>query len=228
MTQRAAPPLASRLIRVLALFGALAAAACAGILPGSKEPPRYFELSPKSTFPPDLPKVDWQLTVEVPVAGTVLNTPRIALRRSPFSLEYYARAIWIDRAPVMVQKLLVESFDNTGKIVAAARQAVTPRADYSLITELREFQAEYDGAGPPKVRVRINAKLLRLPRRNIIATTSAEHVQRAAGTELESIINAFDVALGKTMKEIVVWTLTTPPRSAGRSAPRQGLPGLDG
>ncbi len=220
--ERARP--APRLIGVLALFGSLAAAACAGILPGSKEPPRYFELSPKSTFPPDLPKVDWQLTVDVPVAGTVLNTPRIALRQSPFSLEYYARAVWIDRAPVMVQKLLVESFDNTGKIFAAARQAVTPRADYSLITELREFQAEYDGEGPPVVRVRLNAKLLELPRRNIIATTSAEHVQRAAGTEagteLESIINAFDVALGKTMKEIVVWTLTTLPRPAGRSAPR--------
>ena len=53
---------------------------------------------------------------------------------------------------------------------------------------------------------------------------------RIAGTglELEPIINAVDVALGKTMKEIVVWTLTTPPRSGGRSAPRQGLPGLDG
>ncbi len=209
------------MIGVLALFGALAAAACVS-LPGSKEPPRYFELSPKSTFPPDLPKVDWQLTVDVPVAGTVLNTPRIALRRNPFSLEYYARAAWIDRAPVMVQKLLVESFDNTKKIAAVARQLVSPRADYRLISELREFQAEYDGEGPPVVRVRINAKLVELPRRNIVSSKSAEHVARAAGTGLESIINAFDVALGKTMKEIVVWTLTTPLRPAGRSALRRG------
>ncbi len=219
MTQRAAPPLARRLIGVLALFGALAAAACAGVLPGGKEPPRLFKLSPKSTFPPDLPKVDWQLAIAVPVAGTALDTPRIALSRSPLSLDYYARAAWSNRAPVMVRNLLAESFDNTGKILAAGRPSDFPRAEFGLITELREFQAEYDGAGPPKVRVRINAKLLRLPRRKIIATTSAEHVQRAAGTELESIINAFDMALGKTMKEIVVWTLTTPPRSAGRSAP---------
>lgn len=201
---------APRLIGILALSGSLAAA-CVGVLPGGKEPPRLFELSPKSTFPADLPKVDWQLTVDVPVAGTVLNTPRIALRRSPFSLEYYARAAWIDRAPVMVQKLLVESFDNTKKITVAARQLRDLRADYSLITELREFQAEYDGEGPPVVRVRINAKLMELPRRTIVASKSAEHVERAAGTDLETIINAFDAALGKALKEIVAWTLTTPP-----------------
>ena len=114
-------------------------------------------LTPKNTFPDDLPTVNWQLAIPLPVADAALNTARITLRQNPISLEYYARANWIDTAPQMIQTLLVESFENSGKIVGVGRQSVTLRADYSLLTDLREFQAEYLGAGPPRVRVRLNA-----------------------------------------------------------------------
>ncbi|MCH7542728.1 MAG: membrane integrity-associated transporter subunit PqiC [Proteobacteria bacterium] len=144
------------------------------LAPGGKEPARLFTLSPKSTFSKQLPTTGWHLNVEMPSAGSALGSPKIALRKSAFALDYYARATWIDRAPAMVQTLLVESFSNTGKIVSVTGQALAPRADYALVTELREFQAEYDGDGPPAVRVRINAKLVQLPRRTMVAATSAE------------------------------------------------------
>ncbi len=146
--------------------------ACTGnLLPGAaNDPPKLYILTPKNTFPSDLPEVDWQLTVALPIADAALNTARIALRQNPISLEYYARANWVDTAPQMIQTLLVESFENTGKIVSIGRQSVTLRADYSLLTDLREFQAEYLGEGPPRVRVRLNAKLVRIPQRTIVAT----------------------------------------------------------
>ena len=118
---------------------------------------------------------------------------------------------WIDTAPLMVQTLLVESFENSNRIVSVGRQSVTLRADYSLLTELREFQAEYNGAGAPKVRVRINAKLVKMPQRIIIGTTTVERVQAAASGDMKSVVHAFDTALGKTLKRIVEWTLVTPP-----------------
>ena len=204
-------PIAGRLIGIFGICLSLAATGCVSVLPGGKEPARLFTLSPKSTFSKELPTTDWHLNVDMPSAGLALNTPKIALSRSPFALDYYARATWIDRAPAMVQTLLVESFDNTQKIVSVTGQPVAPRADYSLVTELREFQAEYDGDGPPAVRVRINARLVELPRRTVVAAKSAEHVERAKGTDLDSIINAFDEALGRVMRRIVEWTLTALP-----------------
>ncbi len=192
------------------LVAALVLAGCAGsFVPGAtRGPPKLYVLTPKSTFIKDLPRVDWQLTVDQPVAQAGLNTARIALRQSPISLEYYARANWIDTAPRMVQTLLVESFENSGKIVAVGRQSATLRSDFSLLTELREFQAEYGGNGPPRIRVRINAKLVRMPQRVIIGTLTVERVQPAIGTELDAVISAFDVALGKVIRRIVEWTLT--------------------
>ena len=211
MMKPAIGPIAGRIVGILAVCCSLAATGCVNVTPGGKEPARLFTLSPKSTFSKELPTTDWHLNVDMPSAGLALNTPKIALSRSPFALDYYARAVWIDRAPVMVQTLLAESFDNTRKIVSVTRQPSAPRADYSLVTELREFQAEYDGDGPPAVRVRIKARLVELPRRTIVAATSAERVERAEGADLDSIINAFDEALGRVMRRIVQWTLTTLP-----------------
>ena len=204
-------PIAGRLIGIFGICLSLAAAGCVNVTPGGKEPARLFTLSPKSTFAKQLPTTDRHLNVDMPSAGTALNSPKIALRRSAFALDYYARATWVDRAPAMVQTLLVESFDNTRKIVSVTGQPSASRADYSLVTVLREFQAEYDGDGPPAVRVRIKARLVELPRRTIVAATSAEHVERAKGTDLDSVINAFDEALGRVMRRIVEWTLTALP-----------------
>ena len=50
-----------------AIAVALAVASC-GVLPGTGEPPQIFVLTAKSSFAPDLPRVDWQLTIDLPVA----------------------------------------------------------------------------------------------------------------------------------------------------------------
>jgi cholesterol transport system auxiliary component len=118
----------------------------------------------------------------------------------------------VDRAPQLVQRMLVESFESTDKIVAVARQSINLRSDYNLISELREFQAEYDKGGVPNVRVRINVKLVKMPERVIIGSTTAEFVEKSGGTELEAVVLAFDTALGKSLKRIVEWTLTTAAR----------------
>jgi cholesterol transport system auxiliary component len=183
---------------------------CTG-LPLDKPPPRLFVLTPKTTFPADLPKVDWQLSVDPPIAQASLNTSRIAVHHTPISLDYYQGANWVDTAPKMLQTLLVESFESTGKIVGVGRQSVALRADYNLVTELREFQAELDKGEFPIVRVRLNVKLVRFPQRVIVATTSKEVVTPAAGSRIEDVVNAFDESLGKALKAIVSWTLRSAP-----------------
>src|SRR3546814_7966625 len=86
-----------------------------GLLPGCgtlsllPAPPQLYTLTPKNTFPADLPHVDWQLLVEQPVAAAGLDTVRIPLSQTPITLDYYAGVAWTDRAPSMVQRLLIRS-----------------------------------------------------------------------------------------------------------------------
>ena len=191
----------------LALLGGMTSA-CESLVPGQTPPPSLYRLTPKSSFKDSMPAVDWQLVLEAPLADAGLNTTRIALQRSPMQLEYYARSGWTDRAPLMIQTLMIESFENSGRIIAVGRETVGLRADYVLKTELREFQAEYFAGGPPQVRVSMNAKLVKMPNRIIVASESWEHVIDATADRIGDVIQAFDDALGKVLKRMVEWTLT--------------------
>jgi cholesterol transport system auxiliary component len=197
-------------VAALVLAVAFTAGACSldGLLAGSGPAPSLYVLSPKSTFGDDLPYVESQLVVELPIASEGLNTHRIALRESPLTLDFYANARWTERAPQMVQTLLVESFENTGKIVSVARQGVDLRADYVLKTELREFQAEYsDNNKAPHVWVKLNAKLVHMPARTIIASQTFEARYAVGGPTMKDIVMAFDDTLNKVLKKSVLWTM---------------------
>lgn len=189
---------------VLAMCALLGA--CAALELATRQPPRLFQVTPKSTFPDDLPEVGSRLAIEVPTATAGLNTARIALRPTPTTLDYYAGASWVDVVPVMVQNLLIESFDNTDRIDVIGREVVGVRADYALLPHIREFQAEYEN-GLPRARVRLQARLVELPRRTSVASTSTEAVVRAQDPSMEAIVRAFDEAFGAATKELVVWTM---------------------
>jgi cholesterol transport system auxiliary component len=193
-------------------FGALGLAGCEGLIPNLAGPPaNLYTLTPKSTFAAGLPRVTWQLVVEEPVASGGLDVDRIALRASPTELKYFARARWTERAPRMVQTLLVESFENSGAIIAVGRKAIGLRSDFNLNTELREFQAEYfTPDGIPTIRVRLNAKMVQQPRRAIVASRTFEAAIKAEGKKIGHIIRAFDLALGKVLRHTVEWAIKTP------------------
>ncbi|MBV6631479.1 MAG: membrane integrity-associated transporter subunit PqiC [Alphaproteobacteria bacterium] len=187
----------------------LVAAGCSLPLPGGKQPDLYT-LTPKSTYQPGLPQVDAQLLVEEPVAASGLNTARIVLRPDPYQIEYYASVSWADRAPNMVQTLMIESFETSQRIVSVGRETTGLRADFILKSELREFQAEYfDRAlgSPPDVRVRISGTLIQMPQRVIVDRLASEEVVTAEGGGLKDIIRAFDQALGSVLGDMVAGTL---------------------
>jgi cholesterol transport system auxiliary component len=196
------------LLRFAALGLAPAATACSSLIPGSGVPPQLYVLVRKTTFPPDLPNVTRQLLVDTPIAPAEVDTARIALARSPTTIDYFANAAWSDRAPAMVQSLLIESFEQTGKITAVARDSAVLRADYILMPELRRFEARYyNGEAPPTAVVRMVVRLVKMPERTIVGEEIAEERYTAAANAMDAIVEAYNEALGSVMKRLVSWTL---------------------
>lgn len=194
-----------------ASFTLFAALAGCSVLQRVNTPVNLYTLTPKTTYPEGLPPVDWQLVVETPTCAASLDTPRIALQRTPLTFEYYADSAWTDNAPAMVQTLLIESFESTRRISGVGREAIGLRPDYILKTDLREFEAVYDGDNPiPTIWIRMNAKLVKLPERRIVASETFGEKLPAAGSKLTDIVAAFDEALGSVFKQIVLFALAAP------------------
>jgi cholesterol transport system auxiliary component len=206
-------------LRWAALAATLLLGGCE-LIKAAEEPTDLYTVTPKSTFDPDMPAVLWQLAVEVPNAAANLGTSRIAIAQSPTSSDYYSKTAWTDRAPLMVQTRIVDSFENSKKIVAVARETIGLRANYVLQSDLRNFEAMYFYGGTPIVHVRIVAKLVRMPDRQIIGIGTFERCVRARADKVPKVVEAFDQALGSVMKRLVAWTLkTAPPRPPSDEAP---------
>jgi cholesterol transport system auxiliary component len=204
-------------------WAALAAALLLGgcqLINAAEEPTDLYTITPKSTFEPDMPSVFWQLAVEVPNASAYLNTSRIAIAQSPTSSDYYAKTGWTDRAPLMVQTRIVDSFENSHKIIAVARESIGLRANYVLQSDLRNFEAMYFYGKQPIAHVRLVAKLVRMPDRQIIGVGTFERCVRARADKVPKVVEAFDQALGSVMKRLVAWTLkAAPTRPPSEEAP---------
>ena len=197
------PP--SRRMVIAAL--ALAPAGCTSLLPAGAAPPKLYTLTPASDFPPEGRRVAWQLLVDVPASAVALDTDRIALSRGATTIDYFADAAWTDRAPLLVQSLLVQSFENSGRITAIARESLALRADYILRPELRHFEAEYGGGSAPSAHVQIGAKLVKMPERNIVAQQRVDTAAPARENQVPAIVEAFNTALHEAMRKLVDWAL---------------------
>jgi cholesterol transport system auxiliary component len=195
-------------LRAALLALAVGVGGCAAAL--TSPPARLYTLTPAAPADPALPQVGWQLLVETPVAPAGLDTPRIAVARTPTSIDYFADVSWTDRAPSMVQGVLIESFEDSGRIVSVGRDTAALRSDFVLKTDLRDFQAEYTSptaTNPDRVRVRLAAKLVAMPRRTIEAGETFEAVVPVQGSGFGPVVEAFDTALRQVMGQLVAWTL---------------------
>src|SRR5260370_40406069 len=170
----------------------------------------------KPPSPPNLPSTPGQPLVSTPIAPAEIDTTRVALTRSPTTIDYFANAAWSDRAPAMVQSLLIESFEQTGKIPSVARDSAVLRADYILMPELRRFEARYEnGEAPPTVLVRLLVRLIKMPERLIIGEDIAEARETAPANNMDAIVETYNEALGSVMKRLVTWTLRTMSQDSG-------------
>ncbi len=197
------------------------AAGCTRLFSGPA--PKLYRVTAAAGFPPDLPHRAGQLLIEMPQAAGGLDTRRIALSRSPVSLDYFADAEWTERVPQLVQTALVDSFENSGAVAVLGRDSAGLRADFLLRSEIRRFEADYGtAAGPPVARVAIVVRLVRLPAGAIIADTLFAARVPAQANTMPDIVAAYDAALGQVLKRIVLWTLANPALAPARRRRARG------
>ncbi|MGE5259315.1 MAG: ABC-type transport auxiliary lipoprotein family protein [Actinomycetota bacterium] len=192
-----------------------------------------FDLVAATGFPPPPAEApNWLLVVPEPTTLMGFNTDKILLQPASGESVPLDNARWGDNLPVLFQAKVIQSFENAGysKEVTRTRENVT--GNFQLLLDIRRFHVST--SGETQADIDFVAKVLDQDGK-ILEAREFTGTAPASGRDAKAYVNAFNDALGKLLKELVDWSITTiaaapppPPAPSGEppapEAPSQGEP----
>ena len=192
----------------LALILSCFAFAGCGLNPGPA-PPAYT-LNP-TLPPPDQsePRLNGkiQLGINMPLIDEALDNNRVALLINNREYRYWKDATWTARVPELVQRWLIASFESDGRIFVSADDVDGFLADYRLGSYIREFNIIAGDNGTYAAAFAITSRLVDLRDGKVIAVFNRRYEQPAAGSDLASIMTAFDKITGQGLGDLADWAV---------------------
>ena len=201
-----------RLLSPLLMFLVLSLVTGCGALSSLSEAGKELDaytLSPATTSGADSAG-SRHLVVELPTSAGALGTDRILIKPIRFQAQYLPDGRWSETAPALVQTLLIASFQNLGGFRLIGRTGAGLMPDYTLMTELQEFQAEPLGTETAQftVKVSVMMTLIRESDRRIVASRRFAGTATVGSDDTLAIVDGFDRALKAILLEAHLWTKT--------------------
>ncbi len=204
--------------KMLALLALLAFPMAGCALLGDAAEYAIYAPQPQIAAPSDKAVIDWQLQVQEPYAGETISAPNLLVMPTPAVYEVFPAARWRDPPPMLVGTLLLQAFEQSGRIVGVDRAASGVNTDYVLSSELRDFQIEII-AGTPRAKVTLHARLLGFADNRIVAARTFEASVPAAAADATSASNALESALAQLLPQVRDWTFEEGERAWRRRSP---------
>lgn len=194
----------------LATTAFLSGCSALSALSGASEPIDAYDLSAASAPVVARRTTLRQLVVEIPTAPGALNNDRILIRPNPLQAAYLPDGKWAEDVPVMVQTLLVRSFEDSNAFRYVGRRPLGTSGDYALITDLTDFQAEAHPDGQTAtIRLRLTAHIVREDDAAILSSRSFTSGAEVASTETRPLVEGFNQANQILLADITEWVLVT-------------------
>ncbi len=208
------------IMRVTTALSLSLLAGCTGSLLTSKEvAPQTYRLTALPAEPQNAAPFDALLLVARPSAAPGLDTERIAVLHPDRRLDYYAASQWGAALPDVLQHVVVESLQNTGRVRGVQRDLANFRSDFVLQLDVRAFQAEYEDGGAPRARVDLIATIGRVNDRRSVFTFAAGALEPAASNTMSAVVAAFDKALQSATRTVLANTIDYVDRAANQPTP---------
>jgi cholesterol transport system auxiliary component len=198
------------ILLALATISALSGCSALSALSGSATPLDAYDLAAPADPITARAATSRQFVVEVPTTPGALNTDRILIRPRPLQAAYLPDGKWADEVPVMMQTLLVRSFEDTNAFRYVGRRPLGASGDYALVTDLTDFQAEAAADGKTAtIRLRLTARMVREDDAAILSTRSFISNAEVASTDTLAIVEGFNTANQSLLSDVTTWALGT-------------------
>ncbi len=172
-----------------------------------KETATFYDLTRVTVPSDDLPTVSEPLAVTQPHAIGILGTSYIMVQVDNHELRPLGNARWAGRMPRRLQVLLIDALEGTRRLPLVERDPSLISGGYHLRSELREMRVVVSNGQGVTIRVRVAARLHRVPSRHLVAATMFEEQATAVSGDAAAIVAALDHALGAAVRDAVVWTV---------------------
>lgn len=188
-------------------LGSLAGCGALTAVTGATESLDIYTLSPAR--PAAARSNGTHVVVTPATASGALMTDRILVKPNRLQAEYLPAGRWADAAPVLVQSLVVASLQNTGAFRLVGRDDAGLVPDYTLLTDLRDFQAESPAAEGETwtVRVGLTVTLVDETDRSVRSSRSFAQTVSAPSDQTLTLVNAFDAAMVQILGQVAGWTV---------------------
>lgn len=196
--------------RILPLLAVFALSGCAAItsIGDATTPLEAYDLRAPTDMPAVEGRLQRDLVIETPTTGGALDTDRIMIRPGPLQAAYLPGVRWTDDTPVMLTTLMVRSLNDTGALRYVGRRPIGGTADYTLISELTDFQAEQEAEGDAvTVRVRLTARLVRDEDAAILGSRTVQSTATVASPEVRDVVAGLNAATATMLRDLTSWTL---------------------
>jgi len=180
------------------------AAGCVSLLPETAPPKPRYHIGAIDAGSLQGPSVDWSLVVADPRTTRIYDSVRIAVSTAPGKIEYFAGGEWADRAPRLFQTALIQTFENSGRILAVGDRAALSVGDVVLQMDIRALYLDVR-SGDPVSSVTVYTRLTD-GKGSIYAARLFGVSEPARSESADDVVAAMNTALSGVIMDIVAWT----------------------
>jgi cholesterol transport system auxiliary component len=185
---------------LITILGCAFAGGCFGGLRNEAPAPRLYRIdAPKLAQGVALP-ADLSIVVERAAPG--LEGDGLAGRWPGKRLDYIAGARWATDLRDLLEAALVESFRDSGRLRSVQDEVGRFNATHTLVIEVRRFEADYTGAGPPLAQVALSATLGRNSDRRVLASFTSSASENTSENRQASLVAALDAAFARAAADL--------------------------
>ena len=192
----------ARVFYALWLSGALLAlTACTVFKPVANVPAHTYLLMPARLDIPAAKPGKLTLAVGHPHAIQAYNTKRMAYVKKPYEIAYFSENHWADTPADMLQPLMVEALQKTGRFRAVTAAPSIGQENLLLSMQLLRLQQVFLQS-PSEVQLTLRAQLINAATRKIIATKLFTITQPAQQDTPYGGVVAANQAVAKLLKQL--------------------------
>lgn len=149
------------------------------------------------------PPVAGTLAVMLPSVSVGLESDRIPLTIDG-RMNYYSASRWSGELPAVLRTLLLDALRGSGHWRAVLADGAPFSSDQLLQIEIRHFEAEYSGAGPPVAHVLLEVTLGQRGNRAVLRSARVESRVAARADRMSEVVAAFNAALNDALNQLAL------------------------